>query len=82
MVDPNAGEVKGEDSKAFEVVALRTTGIQPETVAEMLELELCRRAQEWDLVRVEPIIYNSSTTGYLLMIFSRRYRVEESSSRE
>jgi hypothetical protein len=25
----------------------------------------------WELVQVQPIIYNSSTTGYLLLFFKR-----------
>jgi hypothetical protein len=61
----------GDQAKPFQVVALRTTGIQPEAVAEMLEAELAARSPMWKLQRVEPIIYNSSTTGYLLLIFAR-----------
>lgn len=61
--------------RSHHVVAVRTTGIMPESVAEKIEQELCEKfAQGWRLERIVPVIYNSSTTGYFLLIFA----VEES----
>ena len=61
MVDETSNEI-------YNVVAIRTTGVHPEAVAEMLEAELSSRGNGGSS-RVEPIVYNSSTTGYLLLVF-------------
>lgn len=56
-----------------DVVEIRATGQTPEAVADRLRKVLNERQSEgWELMQVEPIIYNSSTTGYLLLFFSRR----------
>jgi hypothetical protein len=56
-----------------EVVEVRATGRTPETVASDIQELLDRRDEEsWDLTHVQPIIYNSSTTGYLLLFFAQR----------
>lgn len=55
-----------------EVVAVRATGRTPEAVTEQVQVQLTsRQAEGWDLSHVQPIIYNSSTTGYLLLFFRR-----------
>lgn len=57
--------------QSHRVVAIRTTGIVPESVAEKMEQELCVKfSQGWQLERIVPVIYNSSTTGYFLLIFA------------
>lgn len=54
------------------VVEIRATGFTPESVAERMQETLDEHdAQGWTLQDVQPIIYNSSTTGYLLLIFQR-----------
>jgi hypothetical protein len=56
-----------------EVVEVRATGRTPETVASNIQELLDQRdAEAWDLTHVQPIIYNSSTTGYLLLFFAKR----------
>jgi hypothetical protein len=56
----------------YEVVEVRATGRTPEAVREETQGILTARASErWDLMQVQPIIYNSSTTGYLLLFFKR-----------
>ncbi|GAA5199971.1 hypothetical protein GCM10023322_76790 [Rugosimonospora acidiphila] len=55
-----------------EVVEVRATGRTPETVtAEIGEVLAKRSVEGWDLQHVQPIIYNSSTTGYLILFFRR-----------
>lgn len=55
-----------------EVVEVRATGRTPEAVTEDIQQVLSeRQSQNWDLSTVQPIIYNSSTTGYLLLFFRR-----------
>lgn len=59
-------------SRPYKVVALRATGVTPEAVALEMEDQLSYAHQEgWALERVEPVIYNSSTTGYFLLVFCR-----------
>jgi hypothetical protein len=54
------------------VVEVRATGYTPENVSERLQQALDEHdAQGWTLQTVQPIIYNSSTTGYLILIFQR-----------
>lgn len=56
-----------------DVVEVRATGVTPESVTERVQEVLDRHDQDgWSLQTVQPIIYNSSTTGYLLLIFERR----------
>ena len=55
----------------FKTREVRATGRTPETVSRELELILNEEAtQGWSLERIQPIIYNSSTTGYLIVIFT------------
>lgn len=54
------------------VVEVRATGYTPEYVAEKLQEELDNHdAEGWSLESIQPIIYNSSTTGYLILVFAR-----------
>lgn len=54
------------------VVEVRATGNTPESVAGHMQDVLDEHDREgWSLQSVQPIIYNSSTTGYLLLIFER-----------
>lgn len=54
------------------VVEVRATGNTPEAVATHLQEVLDEHDRDgWSLQTVQPIIYNSSTTGYLLLIFER-----------
>lgn len=60
------------------VVDVRATGRTPEAVSEEVQNVLnALQADGWMLTRVEPIVYNSSTTGYLLLFFSRGATTEE-----
>jgi hypothetical protein len=55
------------------VVEVRATGRTPETVASDIQKLLDQRDTDgWDMTHVQPIIYNSSTTGYLLLFFAQR----------
>jgi broad-specificity NMP kinase len=55
-----------------QVVDVRVTGRTPEAVAENIQQILAEREdQDWDLQTVQPVIYNSSTTGYFLLFFRR-----------
>ena len=57
------------------VVAVRTTGMMPVAVGEAIEEALNEAGMDgWDLKMIQPVIYNSSTTGYLLLIFHRPHR--------
>ena len=56
----------------YEVQEVRATGRTPETVADELNSLLKERtATGWRITTIQPIIYNSSTTGYLLLFFER-----------
>jgi broad-specificity NMP kinase len=56
----------------YNVVEVRATGRTPEAVTEEIQKILNeRQAEQWDLTNVQPIIYNSSTTGYLILFFRR-----------
>jgi hypothetical protein len=58
--------------RVHRVVDVRATGVMPGEVAAQVQLELDEASSEgWELQLIQPIIYNSSTTGYLLLIFSR-----------
>lgn len=57
----------------YDVVEVRATGRTPEVVTDEVRAILTDHAKEgWELTQVQPIIYNSSTTGYLLLFFERR----------
>jgi hypothetical protein len=48
------------------------TGRTPEAVAQDIQQLLVERVgDDWDLQTVQPVIYNSSTTGYFLLFFRR-----------
>lgn len=54
------------------VIDVRATGVMPGTVAEDVERRLTEAAAEgWELQLIQPVIYNSATTGYLLLILRR-----------
>lgn len=55
-----------------QVVEVRATSRTPETVTDEIQNILTVRGKDgWALFHVQPIIYNSSTTGYLLLFFQR-----------
>lgn len=55
-----------------QVVDVRVTGRTPEAVAEEIQRLLTEReGKDWELQTVQPVIYNSSTTGYFLLFFRR-----------
>jgi hypothetical protein len=55
-----------------EVVEVRVTGRVPEAVTASIQEILNKRQEEdWELHTVQPVIYNSSTTGYFLLFFRR-----------
>jgi hypothetical protein len=55
-----------------QVVEVRVTGRTPETVAQDIQRLLTEReGADWELQTVQPVIYNSSTTGYFLLFFRR-----------
>jgi hypothetical protein len=57
---------------SHEVVEVRATGRAPEAVTDEIQEILTQRdADDWKLLTVQPMIYNSSTTGYLLLFFQR-----------
>jgi hypothetical protein len=54
------------------VIAVRATGLTPTAVAEDVQQHLQTADQEgWHLEMIQPVIYNSATTGYLLLILKR-----------
>jgi hypothetical protein len=54
------------------VVEVRATGRTPEVVTDEIQSVLTEHEIDgWELKTVQPIIYNSSTTGYLLLFFVR-----------
>ena len=56
----------------YKIVTVRATGLTPEAVSEDLERELNKAvADGWTFDRIQPVIYNSSTTGYLLLILRK-----------
>ena len=58
--------------KEHKVVDVRATGVMPGEVAAQVASELdVASADGWVLQMIQPIIYNSSTTGYLLLVFAR-----------
>jgi hypothetical protein len=64
--------MRGLNIAEYEAVEVRATGRTPEAVtAEIGEILKKRSTESWDLQHVQPIIYNSSTTGYLIVFFCR-----------
>jgi hypothetical protein len=54
------------------VVAVRATGLTPSVVAADVQEQLQAADKEgWQLEMIQPVIYNSATTGYLLLILKR-----------
>ena len=54
------------------VVAVRATGVTPSVVAAEVQEQLQAASKEgWELQMIQPVIYNSATTGYLLLILRR-----------
>lgn len=54
------------------VVAIRATGVMPDAVAAEMEHVLNEAGKEgWTLRTVQPVIYNSATTGYFLLVLER-----------
>jgi hypothetical protein len=54
------------------VVAVRATGLTPTVVAADVQEQLQAADKEgWQLEMIQPVIYNSATTGYLLLILKR-----------
>jgi hypothetical protein len=58
--------------REHEVIEVRVTGRAPEAVSASIREILNKRQEEgWELHTVQPVIYNSSTTGYFLLFFQR-----------
>ena len=56
----------------YKVVDVRATGVMPAVVGEQVQTVLNEvSADGWQLHMIQPVIYNSATTGYLLLILSR-----------
>jgi len=56
----------------YKVVAVRATGVMPDAVGADVEKALNGLAGDgWSLRMIQPVVYNSSTTGYFLLIFER-----------
>ena len=54
------------------VVDIRATGVMPPAVAEEIEATLTECSKDgWTLQMIQPVVYNSTTTGYFLLIFRR-----------
>jgi hypothetical protein len=54
------------------VVEVRATGRLPEVVTGDIQNALDSHQEDgWELITVQPVIYNSSTTGYLLLFFRK-----------
>ena len=70
--DPAGQEGNRRPGREHLVVDVRATGVMPGEVAAQVQAELDSASTDgWELQLIQPIIYNSSTTGYLLLIFSR-----------
>lgn len=56
----------------YKVAEIRATGVMPGVVAQEMEKALTAASIEgWELHMVQPVIYNSATTGYFLLILRR-----------
>jgi hypothetical protein len=54
------------------VVDIRATGVMPSVVGEEIGRRLTEESTDgWELQMIQPVIYNSATTGYLLLILRR-----------
>lgn len=54
------------------VVEVRATGRLPEVVTKDIQGHLDSLQEDgWELITVQPVIYNSSTTGYMLLFFRK-----------
>lgn len=54
------------------VITVNVVGRHPDAVADDVEVSLNASAAEgWRLRTIQPITYNSSTTGYLLLFIER-----------
>ena len=77
MAEPTLADVPGPAAagpagRRHHVVEVRATGVTPEAVAARMQDVLDSHDRDgWTLREIQPIIYNSSTTGYLLLIFER-----------
>lgn len=76
MLDMTGGMGSGHEmagtAHEYKVVSVRTAGEAPEQVARLAERMLNEfEVDGWVLDTVQPVVYNSSTTGYLLLILQR-----------
>jgi hypothetical protein len=56
----------------YKVVDVRATGVMPPVVGEQIQEVLNEAGKDgWELHLIQPVIYNSATTGYLLVILRR-----------
>jgi hypothetical protein len=54
------------------VIDIRATGVMPGVVGEEIQSALNDASKDgWQLQVIQPVIYNSATTGYLLLILQR-----------
>ena len=54
------------------IVDVRATGVMPSAVAAEIESTLNEASKDgWTLDRIQPVIYNSATTGYFLLFLQR-----------
>jgi hypothetical protein len=54
------------------VIDIRATGVMPGVVGEQVQEALNEASKDgWVLQLIQPVIYNSATTGYLLLILRR-----------
>lgn len=66
-------------AKRYKVIPLRATGVTPEAVAQQMEEEMNDASLDGRVLeRIQPVIYNSSTTGYLLLVFAKANMAHES----
>lgn len=57
------------------VVDVRATGVMPDSVASAIAEHLNVASRDgWELFQIQPVIFNSSTTGYFLLILRRPIR--------
>lgn len=57
------------------VIDVRATGVMPGSVASAIAGHLDEASRDgWELFQIQPVIYNSSTTGYFLLILRRPAR--------
>jgi hypothetical protein len=67
-----AGSALDADVLRTQVITIKVVGRHPDAVADDVEESLNAAAADgWRLRTLQPITYNSSTTGYLLLIVER-----------